>query len=252
MNQKLLSLYGLKYNPFAQDVPMETLLSTAKIDSFLWRLENAQVREGGFALVSGDPGTGKSTVMRLVADRLRRLGELTVGELEHPQSNVADFYRELGDMFDVQLRPHNRWAGFRTLRERWQTHIDATLLRPVLWVDEAQQMSAAVMTELRVLSSHPARYAHHSHRGVGWRFAPTRAAAARGAAAAWQPTEKPASARLRHARGTARLPASPTACRGQRQPHDERADDDARRARRWQLPRPREPRLGLARRRCSA
>jgi general secretion pathway protein A len=153
MNQKLLSLYGLKYNPFSQDVPMEALLSTPRVDSFLWRLENAQVREGGFALVSGDPGTGKSAVMRLVAERLRRLGELTVGELEHPQSNVADFYRELGDMFDVQLRPHNRWAGFRTLRERWQSHIDATLLRPVLLVDEAQQMSTAVMTELRVLSS---------------------------------------------------------------------------------------------------
>jgi general secretion pathway protein A len=153
MNQRLLSLYGLKYNPFSQDVPMEALLSTPRIDSFLWRLENAQVREGGFALVSGDPGTGKSAVMRLVAERLRRLGELTVGELEHPQSNIADFYRELGDMFDVQLRPHNRWAGFRTLRERWQTHIDATLLRPVLLVDEAQQMSAAVMTELRVLAS---------------------------------------------------------------------------------------------------
>lgn len=153
MNQKLLSLYGLKYNPFSQDVPMEALLSTPKIDSFLWRLENAQVREGGFALVTGDPGTGKSAAMRLVSDRLSRLGELTVGEVQHPQSNVADFYRELGDMFDVQLRPHNRWAGFRTLRERWQTHIDATLLRPVLLVDEAQQMSTAVMTELRVLSS---------------------------------------------------------------------------------------------------
>ena len=37
---------------------------------FLRRWRKAQVREGGFALVSGDPGTGKSVVMRLVADRL--------------------------------------------------------------------------------------------------------------------------------------------------------------------------------------
>ena len=153
MNKKLLSLYGLKYNPFSQQVPVEALLSTSRIDSFLWRLENGQVREGGFALISGDPGTGKSVVMRLVAQRLHGLGELRVGELEHPQSNVADFYRQLGDLFDVRLKPHNRWAGFRTLRERWQSHIDATLLRPVLLVDEAQQMTSAVMTELRVLSS---------------------------------------------------------------------------------------------------
>ena len=153
MNKKLLSLYGLKYNPFAQEVPVEALLGTPKIDSFLWRLENAQVREGGFALVTGDPGTGKSSAMRLVRERLRGLGELQVGELEHPQSNVADFYRELGDLFDVRLKPHNRWAGFRTLRERWRSHIDATLMRPVLLIDEAQQMSPLVMTELRVLSS---------------------------------------------------------------------------------------------------
>lgn len=153
MNKKLLALYGLKFNPFSQEVPVEALLSTPKIDSFLWRLENSQVREGGFALISGDPGTGKSAVMRLVAQRLRGLGELRVGELEHPQSNIADFYRELGDLFDVRLKPSNRWAGFRTLRERWQSHIDATLLRPVLLIDEGQQMIAPVMTELRVLSS---------------------------------------------------------------------------------------------------
>jgi type II secretory pathway predicted ATPase ExeA len=153
MNKKLLSLYGLKYNPFGQEVPVEALLSTPKVESLLWRLENSQVREGGFALICGDPGTGKSAVMRLIVERLNALGELTVGELQHPQSNVADFYRELGDVFGVKLRPHNRWAGFRVLRERWQSHIDATLLRPVLLIDEAQQMTSTVFTELRVLSS---------------------------------------------------------------------------------------------------
>jgi len=66
---------------------------------------------------------------------------------------VADFYRELGDVFKVEMRPHNRWAGFRVLRECWQQHIDSTLLRPILLVDEAQEMSPSVLTELRVLSS---------------------------------------------------------------------------------------------------
>jgi general secretion pathway protein A len=55
-------------------------------------------------------------VLRLVAERLSRLGEVAVAEFQHPQSNVADFYRELGDVFKVQMRPHNRWAGFRVLR----------------------------------------------------------------------------------------------------------------------------------------
>ena len=129
MNKKLLSLYGLKYNPFSQEVPIEALLPTAKLESFLWRIENLQVREGGFALVMGDPGSGKSAVLRLVAERLSRLGEVAVGEFQHPQSNVADFYRELGDLFGVELSPHNRWAGTKVLRERWKGFVEASLFR---------------------------------------------------------------------------------------------------------------------------
>ena len=26
------------------------------------------------------------------------------------------------------IRPHNRWAGAKALRERWQTHIDASVV----------------------------------------------------------------------------------------------------------------------------
>jgi len=111
------------------------------------------VREGGFALITGEPGTGKSVVLRVLADRLGKLREVTVGALAHPQSNLADFYREMGDVFGVPLKPHNRWSGFKALRERWLAHLEATLIRPVLLVDEAQEMSPAVLSELRVLSS---------------------------------------------------------------------------------------------------
>jgi type II secretory pathway predicted ATPase ExeA len=153
MNKKLLSLYGLKWNPFSADLPIEALMSTQKVESFCWRIEQSHVREGGFALITGDPGTGKSVALRILAERLERLGEVTVGALEHPQSNVADFYREMGELFGVQLRPHNRWCGFKGLRERWLAHIDTTMLRPVLLIDEAQEMQPLVMSELRILSS---------------------------------------------------------------------------------------------------
>jgi general secretion pathway protein A len=39
------------------------------------------------------------------------------------------------------------------LRERWQAQIDASLCRPVLIVDEAQEMQLAVLSELQLLSS---------------------------------------------------------------------------------------------------
>jgi general secretion pathway protein A len=153
MTKKLLALYGLKWNPFSPDLPTEALRSTPKLDTFCWRLEHSHVREGGFALITGDPGTGKSVALRLLAEHLGRLREVTVGALAHPQSSVADFYRELGDLFGVPLRPHNRWGGFKALRERWHAHIDTTLSRPVLLIDEAQEMTPAVLSELRLLAS---------------------------------------------------------------------------------------------------
>jgi type II secretory pathway predicted ATPase ExeA len=153
MNKNLKALYGLKYNPFSPELPMEALLVTSKIEDFLWRIENGLAIEGGFAMITGAPGNGKSVAMRLLAERLERLREVVVGSLEHPQSNLADFYREMGDLFGVVLRPHNRWAGFRSLREKWIGHIETTLMRPVLLIDEAQQMNPAVLSELRILAS---------------------------------------------------------------------------------------------------
>jgi type II secretory pathway predicted ATPase ExeA len=126
---------------------------TPKLESFAWRIEHALLREGGFALITGDPGTGKSVALRVLSERLGRLGDVTVGAIAHPQSNLADFYREMGDLFGVPLKPHNRWGGFRALRDRWQSHIETALSRPVLLVDEAQEMSAAVLSELRLLAS---------------------------------------------------------------------------------------------------
>ncbi|GMR23591.1 MAG: hypothetical protein BMS9Abin37_2034 [Acidobacteriota bacterium] len=152
MTKKLLALYGLKWNPFLADVPPEALFVSPGVDSFAFRLENL-VREGGFALITGDPGTGKSVVCRLLAHRLQQLPELEVGVLSRPQSRLADFYREIGDIFSVNLSPHNRWGGFKSLREKWRSHLASTLLRPVLFVDEAQQMLGSVMSELRLLSS---------------------------------------------------------------------------------------------------
>ncbi len=150
--KKLLGLYGLKWNPFTPDVPNEGLYTTTRIESFVRRIET-MVHDGGFALITGEPGYGKSIALRIIEEQLAELPDVSVGVLARPQSGVADFYRELGDLFGLELRPHNRWAGFKTLRERWKAHADASLLKPVLLIDEAQDMLSSVLSELRILSS---------------------------------------------------------------------------------------------------
>lgn len=153
MNAKrLLSLWGLKWNPFSPELPSDALLVTAKIEHFAWRVEQL-VQEGGFALITGESGSGKSVALRIIAERLATLRDVVVGVLERPQSRNADFYRELGDIFSVKLSPSNRWGGFRALRERWRAHVASSRIKPVLLVDEAQEMDPQVLSELRILSS---------------------------------------------------------------------------------------------------
>ena len=149
---RLKALYGLKFNPFGQDVPSDALLCTPRVEDFGWRLEHGIAAEGGFALVTGVVGNGKSTTMRLLFSRLERQRDVTVAILQRPQSGLADFFREMGELFGVPLKPHNRWVGFRSLRDKWMAHIEGTLMRPVLLIDEAQEMHPQVLAELRLLT----------------------------------------------------------------------------------------------------
>lgn len=156
MNHKLESLFGLKFNPFTAEVPLDALYISAAIENFLWRIENALMREGGFAMISGLPGQGKSAVMRLLEKRLSRMApnERQIAVINHPQSNVADFYRELGDHFNIALKPSNRWMSFKALRERWMEYLGQSRRRSIILIDEAQECSPAVLNELRLMSSH--------------------------------------------------------------------------------------------------
>jgi type II secretory pathway predicted ATPase ExeA len=148
----MLALYGLKWNPFTPSVPVEALHVTPRLESFCWRVQQL-AGDGGFALVTGAPGSGKSATVRSRTASLATLRDATVGVISRPQANIADFYREMGDLFGVELRPHNRFAGAKILRQRWLAHIQGTLSRPVLVVDEAQEMQSSVLAELRLLAS---------------------------------------------------------------------------------------------------
>ena len=60
-------------------------------------------------------------------------------------------------MFGVNLMYNNRWATFKKLRERWLAHLDATRMRPVILIDEAQDMLTSVFSEIRLSADFDSR-----------------------------------------------------------------------------------------------
>jgi len=151
-DKKLLALYGLKYNPFVPNLPTEAIWVKPETENFTHRVQ-AMIPQGGFALITGDPGQGKSKTLQWISHVLSAMPDITVGVMERPQSKLADFYRELGELFGVALTPMNRYGSFKTLRAKWKAHCQSSLLRPVLLIDEAQEVSPVCLTELRLLQS---------------------------------------------------------------------------------------------------
>src|SRR5271163_1246711 len=106
MNKTLLALYGLKWNPFAPAVPATALHVGPRIDSFRRRVTYLAA-EGGFALVTGEPGTGKSAALRILADHLAGQRDVKVCMISRPQTGdvvVSSAHRAKGrEWSEVQL-----------------------------------------------------------------------------------------------------------------------------------------------------
>ena len=77
-DKQLLALYGLKWNPFHSNIPADVIWNPPQLGSFPFRLENL-VMDGGFAMISGEPGLGKSKILHLMAQQLAKLQDVSLG-----------------------------------------------------------------------------------------------------------------------------------------------------------------------------
>jgi type II secretory pathway predicted ATPase ExeA len=150
--RSLHALYGLKWNPFLPEIPTDAFIKDRSTEKFCSRVEQI-VMDGGFAIVTGEPGTGKSITLRHLYAHLNEIPELKVKVITRPQSGIGDFYREISELFDAPFTKNNRFISFSNLRTQWKSHIKASMFRPVLLIDEAQEANEDVLNELRLLSS---------------------------------------------------------------------------------------------------
>ena len=78
--------------PVRVNVPTEALHVTPRLEIVCWRVQQL-AGDGGFALITGAPGCGKSAAFRILSASLATQRDVTVGVISRPQANIADFYR---------------------------------------------------------------------------------------------------------------------------------------------------------------
>jgi general secretion pathway protein A len=141
--------YGLKELPFALTPDPRFIYFTPSHTEVMANLHYGIESGKGLVVVTGEVGTGKTTILRWMMQRLDRT--VLVAYIFNPHLSVTDFYQHLASLLDIQkweTKPELLVALGQALESR-----HARGLRTVLIIDEAQGLSSSVLEEIRLLSN---------------------------------------------------------------------------------------------------
>lgn len=142
--------YGLVEKPFSLLPDPEYLYLSRHHQKALTLLEYGILNQAGFCVVSGQAGTGKTTLIRYLLNRFDK--DTTIGLLSNTHDSFEELLAWILMAFDL---PYQN----KTKTELYQCFIDfliqqyANKCHTVLIIDEAQNMSPAALEELRMLSN---------------------------------------------------------------------------------------------------
>lgn len=144
------NFYGLREKPFSLLPDPAFLFPSAKHQMAVSLFEYGLLNQAGFAVLTGGIGTGKTTVMRHLLNRVD--DSVTVGL-------ITNTHRSLGELLHWTLMafglPH---AGLDRVA-MFQAFVDFMIAqyarnrRTLLIVDEAQNLTAETLEELRMFSN---------------------------------------------------------------------------------------------------
>ena len=141
--------YGLKELPFALTPDPRFIYFTPSHTEVMANLHYGIESGKGLIVVTGEVGTGKTTILRWMMQRLERT--VMVAYLFNPRLSVTEFYQQIAALLDVQnweTKPELLTSLGQALESR-----HARGLRTVLIIDEAQGLSQSVLEEIRLLSN---------------------------------------------------------------------------------------------------
>lgn len=144
------SFYNFREKPFSLLPDSGFLYLSDKHRMALTLLEYGLMNQAGFTVISGDIGTGKTTLIRQLLNQID--DSIRVGLISNTHQTFGDLMQWIALAYDLPHQGKNKV-------ELYQDFMDFIIQeyargrRTVLIVDEAQNMSAETLEELRMLSN---------------------------------------------------------------------------------------------------
>ncbi len=145
-----LEYYGLARKPFSLTPDPDFIFLSKQHAIALAMLKYGLQNQAGFTLITGEVGSGKTTLIRHLLRTLE--GNLTVGVITNTHRNYGDLLTWILGAYGIELGDRDNVAMHRRLLEFVAAEHKAGR-RVVLVVDEAQNMDVAMLEELRLLSN---------------------------------------------------------------------------------------------------
>ncbi|NOS77012.1 MAG: AAA family ATPase [Nitrospira sp.] len=144
------SFYGFRTNPFTLVPDPRFLYLGKQHKTALNLLEYGLFNRAIFTVITGEPGTGKTTLLNTILEQSQH--EVTLGVLSHTHAGLGSLMPWVLMAFNLDGKGMDSVELFKTFtafigREHQRQR------RVVLVVDEAQNLGAAMLEELRLLSN---------------------------------------------------------------------------------------------------
>jgi general secretion pathway protein A len=146
--RKLENRYGLKHRPFTKEVEAEDLFVSEAMQRHHARLK-AAIEGRSCAVVTGEPGTGKTFLLRALENNLNQ-ARYRVTYIHNASITRRDFYRQLCLVLGLEPKAQAS-ALFRQVQSYAEDLAEAQRIHPLLVLDDAQLLPVSVLEHLHVL-----------------------------------------------------------------------------------------------------
>ncbi|MEN6317702.1 MAG: AAA family ATPase [Syntrophaceae bacterium] len=145
-----LDFFNLTEDPFGLTPDSHYFYPSKMHNDVLASLDYAVEQKEGFSLVIGEPGTGKTTILKIFIDRWKERAEIAL--IMTPRLSPEELLQAILDDLNIQLETTNKNEMIKVFRDFLINHSLAGK-RVIIIVDEAQNLSDGSLEELRLLSN---------------------------------------------------------------------------------------------------